>query len=239
MLSREAVEPRQGGGMLAEREVGLHGELDRLDAPLLELADVGLDERGVAEVGERVGPPQRERVGEQPRRPRRVAGGQAFAACVDERAEAVDVQLVGPDTQHVRRRAGLEHRLLRRHVQRATQPRHIDVHGLRRIRRWPVGPQHVDDLLRRHRLVAMEEQRREQLARLSAPERQRQPVAAHLERAEQAELDALWSGRGATLQSQRCTRTGYAALRMPGDSSTYSTMLEYVPTTAATTRSMP
>jgi hypothetical protein len=48
----------------------------------------------------------------------------------------------------------------------------------------------------------MEEQRRKQLARLSAPERQRQPVAAHLERAEQAELDAVWFRRGATLQIQ-------------------------------------
>ena len=207
VLGGEAVEPGHGGGVLAEREVGLHGELDRLDAPLLELTDVGLDERGIAEVGQRVGPPQRERVGEQPRCPCRVARGQGLAAGVDQRAEAVDVQLVRPDAQHVRRRARLEERLLRWHVQCATQPRDIDVHGLRRVRRWPVGPQHVDDLLGRHRLVAMEEQRREQLARLPAPDRQRPTVAARLERAEQAELDAVWFRRGATLQSHSCART--------------------------------
>jgi hypothetical protein len=211
MLVDEPLEPRHGRCVVAERELRLQRQLERLEAALGELRDVGLRERRVAQVGQRIlGAPQGQRVGEQARRRASVARAQALPPRVDERAEAVDVELVGLQLEHVGRALGLQDRVR----ERPPQTRDVDVDGLRRLVRTGLGPQHLDELLGRDGLVAVEQERGQELSRLAAADRERLTGAARHERAEEAELDAGLSRRGATLQKS------YAALRMTGASST-------------------
>ena len=63
--------------------------------------------------------------------------------------------------------------------------------GLGRLVRARLRPQHLDELLRRDGLVAVEQERGQELSRLAAADRQRLTVEARHERAEKAELDAV------------------------------------------------
>ena len=120
VLGGESFETGHRGGVPAEGELGLHGELDRLDPALVELRDIGLGEGGIAEVGQSVGAPQRERFAEQARSRRRIVACKVLPPDVDQRSEAVDVELVGSEPHDIRPRPGREDGRLRRRIERAT-----------------------------------------------------------------------------------------------------------------------
>ena len=110
VLGGEPLEPGHRHGVPSEREVGVHGELDGAQPQLLELRDLGLGERLVGEVRERLAAPQPEGLRQRHRRGRRIARGERLAPGGDERREVVDVELTRGHAQHVGAGVGLEQR---------------------------------------------------------------------------------------------------------------------------------
>jgi len=173
VLGHERLELADELGVTAEGEICFDTILDRRQARLLQPPRRDPRERLVGNVGERRTAPEVERVAQQLGRLRRIG-----EPCVREQPlEAQDVDALPFGAEQIARRLRHE-RPLREHP---PEPRHVDLDGLCRRRRRPLGPELVDQPLARGHAVGIERQEREQRPLLRAPERHRLAPRAHLE----------------------------------------------------------
>ena len=164
----ESLELRNQLGVAAGGEIELDPVLERTEARLREAGDLRLSPGVVGEVAERSAPPQPE----------------SLSWARDAQAlEALDVELVRQDRDHVAR-------LLREDPvppQLSAELRHVGLDELRRARGRGAVPEALDQTLRGNDLVCVEEQEREQGARLVSLDSERGALA-DLERPEEPEL---------------------------------------------------
>jgi hypothetical protein len=155
-------------GGAARFEVLLEGELDGVEAGLLEAADLKRGERLGGDVVERRPAPQRERLA------RRAVGDQAL--------EAMGVDLALPEPQLVAVAAGDNLGAVAAGAQRLAQLRDVDLDHLVR-RRWRgLAPEAIDQCLRRDRGAFVEGEYCEQRARLASADGDRLFVDGGLHR---------------------------------------------------------
>ncbi len=167
-------------GVAPEREVGLDALLEDRQPQLLEPGDLHLREGLVREVRQCRAPPQRQRLAQ-------LGGGRLRVGrprLGHELLEASEVELAGLDAQHVARPVGGEPAL----SQQLAQPRHVDLHGLRRGGRWRGPPELVDQAVGGDELVGLEQQQGEQRALPDPAERERPVLLGHLQRPKQAKV---------------------------------------------------
>ena len=184
VLGDERLELPDEVGVPAERQVGVEPVDQRVQAKLLEPTDLMLGERLVGELGERRAAPHRERFAQQQRRALRVTGGLRSAPVRDPLLEPVDVELPRPDAECIASCQRLETAV----AQDAAQLGDVVLDDLRRRRRRLLGPELVDQPVRRERFVRVDQQKREQRALLAAADRDLPPVVADLERTEDVEI---------------------------------------------------
>ena len=147
--------------------------LEHREPALVQPRGLGPGESLVGEVREGGAPPERERLAKRVG----LARGRG--------ARTFDVQLALPDADEVAGRTrddavGAEH---------LPQGVHVHLEGTERRGRWRLAPDAVDQTVRGHRLVRVEEEEREERARPLSTERDLHPVVPpHLERPEQPEL---------------------------------------------------
>ena len=142
---------------------------------VIEPTGLGATERGVLEPGVGRPSPEAEGLGECVGRRRGMPPGERRAAQLDQAAEPVGVHRHGVQRQAIATPGGHDHALRRRTVvsQGGPKPGDVDLQGLDRGAGWLERPQRVDEVVRRHDLVDMGGQRREQRALLG-------PRQAHL-----------------------------------------------------------
>ena len=109
MALDELLQLRHQLAVAAGGEVGLDARLERREPLLLQPRDRALRERRERLVAEGRAAPQRERIAQQAPGAVGVAVRERAPPLVGERAEAVAVELAGPDAQPVAGRRGLEH----------------------------------------------------------------------------------------------------------------------------------
>ena len=169
-------------GVAAARELRAHPLLDRLHPQLLQPRDLALREVVEAVVGERRPAPQLER-GLQ------VGGGRVRVLgprALEQVLEAVRVDRAALHAERVPGRAAVDGRRLAEPV---AQARHLLLQRLHAVARRPPRPYGLDQLVDRDRLRGAQRQRGEQGALLGAVELDGVPLDAHVERAEEPDLD--------------------------------------------------
>ena len=119
------------------------------------------------------------------RRLRGRAVGQCLASLLQQRLEAVGVELARPDAQLI---AGLRRHQRLGIAERGPDPRHVHTHRLDRVGGRILAPQSHRQPLRAHRLVGVKQQHRQQRPPLLAAQRDTAITVAHLQRAEDQEL---------------------------------------------------
>jgi hypothetical protein len=155
VLCDQRLELRHQLVMAAERQLGVDAILDRREPQLLEPSDLALRECLALEVGQRLAPPERQRVA-QARRP--LARIVALAGPRDQRLEPGEVDLVRRRLQQITGRARPDPL----GADQLAKARDMPVQrGLRRSRRL-LSPQCLDQLGAAHDLLATQEQHREQ-----------------------------------------------------------------------------
>ena len=103
----------------------------------------------------------------------------------DQPFRSPDVRLLRGDSKNVPRRPRHEKLM----TDELAQARDIDLHDRRRRRRRPLPPHKVDQLVRRDEFVRVHQERRENRALLTAPERELIPIVGGFEWSEETELD--------------------------------------------------
>ncbi len=182
VLGRQRVELRDQRGVPAEREVGVDPHLDREQVHLLEAPDRRLRERLVDEIGERGAAPERERLAQPLGGLLRLGG----AGLLDEALEAVEIELLGGELDHVAGRERDEQ--LGARAERLAQARDARLERAGVRLRGLVRPQLLDQPARRDDLVRVEQEQREQAA-LPLPGHLQGAVSVqHLERPQNPEL---------------------------------------------------
>jgi hypothetical protein len=119
----------------------------------------------VREVRQRRSSPQGERLGELGPSTGGVTSGEGDLPVGQELLEAVNVNAVVVDSQRVSAATGDQQVMRSRAVAcREILPkvRYVDLQALSRRRRWPAGPQLLDQPVRRHDLIAVQQEEREQ-----------------------------------------------------------------------------
>ena len=159
-------------GVPAVGELALEPTFQGGQAQLLEARDLALGEVLEREVGERRAAPECQRF--------------RVALLRDQLVEAVQVELVRRDAQHVPRRSRLEPV----GAEQPAQPRHVAVQRGDRGSRRRLSPQRVDQPVARDDLVRAQQQVAEQCALAAALDRERMAILHHLQRAQDPELDA-------------------------------------------------
>ena len=185
MLRRELPQLADQRDVAPGGQVGLHAQLERLEALLLQPRDLRLREGLELQVGQRRAAPQRQRLAQQRRRLLRPPRSQRALPRLDVARETLRVELARTHAQPVARRRGLHDP---RVAERLAQARHVHLHRLGRARRRVLAPQRERQPLRAHRLVGMQQQNGEQRAWLDAAQGERAALAAHFQRAEDPEL---------------------------------------------------
>ena len=158
--------------MPAVGELALEPSFHGGQAQLLEPRDLALGEVLEREVGERRAAPERQRL--------------LVAVLREQLAEAVQVELVRRDAQHVAGRPRLEPA----GAEQPPQPRHVAVQRGHRAGRRRLAPQRVDEPVLGDDLVRAQQQVAEQRALAAALDRERTAVLHHLQRAQDPKLDA-------------------------------------------------
>ena len=184
-----ADEPLELGdevGVLPDRQLRLGALLEEGEAELVEPRDLLLRERLVAEVGQRLAPPQGERLVEE----RRPAHGLARPRLVDEAPHAGQVELLGPEPNDVARRARLD----RIRAERLPQLRDEVLERRHRGRRRLTGPERFDEPVDRDDPPGLEQQQRQERPLLRAAERDRLAAIASLQRTEDGVFDQVRGG---------------------------------------------
>ncbi len=187
MLTNERLQFRDQLSGQAALEVGVEPQFDRLQPELLETGDLGLGERLVGELLERLAPPERQRLTEHERSRRRVDVGEC-STLGDHPLEPDRVDLVvchldevagGPREQDRAIRA-----LLAIWLERLAQSRHVDPQRVLLVDTAGVTPQLVEDLIGREHRVRRRQQQGEQGALSKRTEVDGIAVSQHLELAE-------------------------------------------------------
>ena len=174
MLAREGIELGDQLVMTVEAQLRLDPRFDGAEAQLLQSLE--RDPRAAVEldVGERAPAPQTFGFTQAVLRELRIAGG---PAAVQQRLEAIAVQLPGIDPQPVAGRLR-EQALLPQHLAQARDlVRERMARGLGRL----IAPQLLEQLLARHDAVGIQQQDGEQRALPRAADREQATVLAHLE----------------------------------------------------------
>ena len=187
VLGDHPLEPAEQGGVAAQRQFRLGQQLQRRDALLDEPRDLALGERLEGQIRQRAPAPERQRLLEHRRRPRRAARGQLAAALPDQALEPVRVDALGIEPELVAVLAGLD---LPAAPERAAQPRDVDLHGLGGRGRRTLAPQLVDQPVAAERLAGVQEQHRQQRPLPGAADGHHAVAVDDLERTEDAEFDA-------------------------------------------------
>jgi hypothetical protein len=158
----------------AQRQLRFDPLLEGDLAALLEPLHRGLDRRRLGDVGQDGASPQPERRAHQPSG--LVGGSLSYRRlCLGEQLlEAVEVQRTRRQLEPVPCRAGHEKvATWRRHVlpglQRPAKFRHVALDDVARSRRRSFPPELVDQPIRRHHLIGVQEQDRQQRRGLGAP----------------------------------------------------------------------
>jgi hypothetical protein len=165
----------------AAREVGLHARLQRHQALLLQARDLRRRERLELQVRQRRPMPQIERFTQHDPGALGIARVKRPPTLRDATREALGVKLARSHPQPVtgRRRAnrpGVPERL--------AQPRDVHLHRLDRPRRRVLAPQPNRQALRTHRLVGMQQQHRQDRARLETFQPHRTALTVYFKRPE-------------------------------------------------------
>ena len=163
-------------------ELGAHPLLDRLDAQLLEAVDLALCELVEAMVGQRGPTPEPESRFKVGSRRRRVLGARSR----EQVLEAMRVDGVGLHRERIAGGAAVDRGGVTEPV---AQAGHLLLQGLHTVARRVARPHGIDQLVDRDRLWRAQRQRREQGALLRAVELDSVPLDAHVERAEQPDVD--------------------------------------------------
>src|SRR5215210_7437161 len=126
----------------------------------------------------------------------RLSGRQRIPSLLQQRLEAVQIELPRRDPQQIAVRPRQQDAVValvsvsrrRLALEQPAQPRDERVNALGRTRRRRFGPELVDDLLDRNDLVRAQQEQRQQSALLAPAERQGAFPVVHLERAEYPEV---------------------------------------------------
>ena len=153
-------------GVAAQREVGLDALLDDDGAQLLEPGDLRLRERLVDEVGERRAAPERERLAQRDLGGGRVARLERGPPLLRERDEAVHVDALGLELEHVARRARRDDG-----AERLAELRDVDLDGVRGRLGRIAGPERLDEPVDGDDASRLEREHGEERARLLPAER--------------------------------------------------------------------
>ena len=179
--------------MPAELELGLEQLLPGGGPKLFETGDLDMRERLVREVGERCAAPQPKGFAQKASA---LLGFPAFCGLGHESLEAIEVDPVGVDVEHVSgcaRAYGVSSQCL-------AQLGHEVLEGADR-RLWGfAGPELVDEPVGRYDLSGTEHQQSQEGALLSPVQLERAPLHEYLERPEDAELDLLHEPRFTTVK---------------------------------------
>jgi hypothetical protein len=179
----------------SERQIRLHPLLERGQLELLQLRDRRLRERLVGEVRQRRTPPQPQRLAQNPRGLPGVPSRQRVAPVVNQRAEAIKIELARRDAKEVAMPTSHQCPVDRGvaigsgsdgavGTERLAQPRDLRLQGLRRSRRRSLAPQIVDQTVDGDDLASAQQQHSQQRPLLVAPQLERAITIANLERAE-------------------------------------------------------
>jgi len=200
VVAHERLELSDHAGVRPERKVRVDALLERREPQLLEPAPLRLHERLVRQIRERVAAPEVERLLQQ----LGPLGGGAAGGLRDECLEPREVELVGSDPEHVAGRMRDEdvrpERLSQRRDEVLQRPEGL---GGRLL-----PPERLDDAVGREHFVRVQEQQRQQRARLRSAEHGRIDPG-NLERPE----DAVLHGRFVAPAS--CHEKGVSALWGP------------------------
>ena len=181
----DALKLGQQLAVVAKLELCLEPLLKRHVTEGLEAGQFGSSDAGVAQLGQRRSPPQRKRVAQQLRRLIRW-----HRSCLrKQRLEPIDVQLPRLDSQQIARRTRLQPAL----TEHPSQPGDESLHQLGRGCGWPLTPKRLDQEVRRHDLVRVQEKRQQQRPLPSAAERKRPLFVEQLERSKHPELHSRQS----------------------------------------------
>src|SRR5215471_1745534 len=173
----------------AERDIRRYPVLDSACPQLLQARDLRLREVLVADLGQRLTAPQRERLAEVRRRPARFVGRERATAVAGEALETAHVDVLRRGPQEVGTRPGEQHLAPGGRLQRLPEPGDVYLQGVLRARGGVLPPQPVDEDITGHRLVRAEEENREQRALLLAADIEDVAVHAGLDRPKQPVID--------------------------------------------------
>ena len=193
MLADQDLELLDHLGVAAERELRLDQLLQRRAPQVIQASDLREGKRLVGEVRQRIPAPQRQRLLERSDGRVGAVAGKLGAAPGEEPLEAVRVELLGIERQLVAALARDDRAVAAASVrarQRLAQTRDVHLQRLGRAGGRMLPPQRVDQAVRGERLVGVEQQQREQRARLGPRKREAAAVVEDLERAEDAEVHA-------------------------------------------------
>ena len=172
MLADRGGELPDDVGVPTVGELALEPSFDRGQAQLLEPSDLALREVLEREVVERGSAPEGERL--------------LVAVLVEQLAEAVQVELIRRDVQHVAGRLRLEPA----GAELPPQPRHVALQLRLRGRGRRLAPERVDEPVLGDDLVRAQQQIAEQRALPPALDGERTAILHHLQRSQDPELDA-------------------------------------------------
>ena len=182
MLGDQLLELRNETVVIAERKLRVDPELVRRVPAFAEDCTLGF-ERLEREVGQRLPPPERERLGQPLGSQLRRSLLEPGATVGHEPVEAVDVELPRADRQQI---AGAP-RLDAIATELLPQPVDVDLQRAVSARRRFVPPDEVDRALGRYDLVRMQDQEREQRALLRSAQLHETTIDLGLEGSEQPE----------------------------------------------------
>ena len=179
VLGDQSVELANQLGVPAKHKIRVDPCLDREQAELVEARSLLLGESLVGDAVERRSAPERQRFAGPCGCCVDVAVGERPLGFGQPTLEAVDVELLLSDLQHVAAAARDEQLAIR--VQRLAQLRNVDLHALRRRRGRLLAPELVDQAVGRYDLVGVDQEVREQRGALAAADIGSTLIRRHLE----------------------------------------------------------
>ena len=173
-------------GVIAERQSGIHENLERTLAHLVDAGSLGRQRQVVDELGESRTVPPFQGLTDEFSGLRRVRW-ERRAGFTDSPFEPHGVDIVGVDRQQVATGSGLQRSGA---TEIAPQSRHVALHRADRTGGWIVAEQDVDEPVDGDDQVAMHEQGREEQAAARTAHGHRVAVVDHLQRPQHSELHA-------------------------------------------------
>jgi hypothetical protein len=170
-------------------EVRFDPGLERGQSELLQTGDLGLGERLEGEVCKCGSPPECEGIPKRQRRAFRITARELPPTLLQQRLEAVYVELVWRNTQHVARCLREQELSAGSVGKESPQPREIDAQDRVDCLRGSIPPELVDESLARDGLVRVYEEDAEERALFRTTEREYVLVPDDFKRPEDAKLE--------------------------------------------------